>query len=115
MSWLFHDVRHALRSLVRSPGFAIPALIALALGIGANTAMFSATYSLLLEPLPYPAPDRLVALFETQKDQAGPVSLTDLLDWRTQSRDFAGMAAYRLRSFGSARAGRGSPSSRPAW
>jgi putative ABC transport system permease protein len=100
MSWLIHDLRHALRSLARSPGFAIPALITLALGIGANTAMFSAIYGLLSKPLPFEDPGRLVALFETREDQAGAVSLADLLDWRSQSRDFAGMAAYRLRSFG---------------
>jgi predicted permease len=100
MDWLLHDLRHALRALWRSPGFAIPALITLALGIGANTAMFSATYGLLLKPLPYPDPGRLVALFATQKDQPGPVSLADLLNWRAQGRGFAGMAAYRPRSFG---------------
>jgi putative ABC transport system permease protein len=97
---LIHDLRHALRSLVRSPGFAVPALITLALGIGANTAMFSAVYGLLLKPLPYPDPSRLMALSETQGGQAGPVSLADLLDWRAQGRDFTGMAACRLRSFG---------------
>jgi putative ABC transport system permease protein len=95
------EIGHALHSLLRSPGFAVPALITLALGIGANTAMFSATYSLLLRQLPYADPDRLVALFETPaepRDQ--PVSLADLLDWRAQSHDFSGMAAYRPRSFG---------------
>ncbi|MEO6195103.1 MAG: ABC transporter permease [Thermoanaerobaculia bacterium] len=96
-----HEIGHALRSLLRSPGFAVPALITLALGIGANTAMFSATYSLLLKQLPYADPDRLVALFETRAESGSqPVSLADLLDWRAQSHDFSGMAAYRPRSFG---------------
>lgn len=100
------EIGHALRSLLRSPGFAIPALITLALGIGANTAMFSATYGLLLKPLPYPDPDRLLALFETRAEQGDqPVSLADLLDWRAQSRGFSGMAAYRPRSFGLLSAG----------
>jgi putative ABC transport system permease protein len=101
MSRVSHAFRHAFLSLLRSPGFAIPALVTLALGIGANTAMFSATWGLLLKPLPYADPDRLVALFETGADQSRQaVSLIDLLDWRTQSRGFAGMAAYRPRSFG---------------
>jgi len=95
------EIVHALRSLLRSPGFAVPALITLALGIGANTAMFSATRGLLFQQLPYPDPDRLVALFETWAELGGqPVSLADLLDWRAQSRGFSGMAAYRPRSFG---------------
>jgi putative ABC transport system permease protein len=94
-------LRHACRALLRSPGFTVPALVTLALGIGANTAMFSATYGLLLRALPYPHPDRLVRLYETRGDQAQqPVSLADLLDWRSQSRDFSGIAGFRPRSFG---------------
>ncbi len=97
---LYH-LRHACRGLLRSPGFTIPALVTLALGIGANTAMFSATYGLLLRALPYPHPDRLVRLYETRGDQRQqPVSLADLLDWRSQSHDFAGIAGFRPRSFG---------------
>jgi putative ABC transport system permease protein len=97
---LYH-LRHACRALLRSPGFTVPALLTLALGIGANTAMFSATYGLLLRALPYPHPDRLVRLYETRGDQAQqPVSLADLLDWRSQSRDFSGLAGFRPRSFG---------------
>ncbi|HEX4496985.1 MAG TPA: ABC transporter permease, partial [Thermoanaerobaculia bacterium] len=96
-----YHLRHAWRALRTSPGFTIPALLTLALGLGANTAMFSATYALLLKPLPYPRPDRLVRLYETRGDQGEqPVSLADLLDWRSQNRDFAGIAAFRPRTFG---------------
>jgi putative ABC transport system permease protein len=101
MELMTRDVRHALRALLGSPGFTIPALLTLALGLGANTAMFSATSGLLLKALPYPDPDRLVALYETRADQSRqPVSLLDLLDWRSQSQAFSGIAGYRPRSFG---------------
>jgi putative ABC transport system permease protein len=94
-------LRHAWRALLTSPSFTIPALLTLALGLGANTAMFSATYTLLLKALPYPEPDRLVRLYETRGDQGQQaVSLADLLDWRSQTRDFAGIAAFRPRAFG---------------
>jgi putative ABC transport system permease protein len=94
-------LRHAWRALLTSPSFTIPALLTLALGLGANTAMFSATYALLLKALPYPEPDRLVRLYETRGDQGQQaVSLADLLDWRSQTRDFAGIAAFRPRTFG---------------
>jgi putative ABC transport system permease protein len=94
------DLGQALRSFQKTPGFTATALVTLALGIGANTALFSATYHLLLRPLPYPEPDRLVALYGVRTDQ-GPqrVSLEDLVDWQAASHAFAGMAAYRPRSF----------------
>jgi putative ABC transport system permease protein len=96
-----HPLRQACRALLRSPAFTIPALLTLALGLGANTAMFSATWGLLLRPLPYPHPDRLVRLYETRGDSGQqPVSLADLLDWRSQSHGFTGIAAFRPRSFG---------------
>ncbi len=101
MDLVTYNLRHACRALLRSPGFTIPALLTLALGLGANTAMVSATYGLLLRALPYPDPDRLVRLYETQGDQGQqPVSLADLLDWRSQSHDFSGIAGFRPRSFG---------------
>src|SRR5580698_6069500 len=62
LSHMFRDLRHACRSLRKSPGFAVAVVATLALGVGANTAIFSLIYSVLLEPLPYPAPDRIFAV-----------------------------------------------------
>src|SRR5580700_10052083 len=94
-------MRIAMRSLGRSPGLVVTILATLALAIGANTAMFCAMDRLLLRPLPYPAPDRLVALHETQTGKGfRPVSLPNLLDWRSQSSVFDGVAGCLERSFG---------------
>src|SRR5262245_7757681 len=79
---LQRDVRHAVRLLVRSPGFALVALLTLALGIGATTAVFSVVHGVLLTPLPYPDPDRLVRVFGPPPAVAGidgpPSRLVDL-------------------------------------
>jgi predicted permease len=87
---LVQDVRYAVRSLRRNPVFTFVAVLTLALGIGANTAIFSVVRSVMLKPLDYAAPERLVAVLHPG---AGPVSPADFLDWRNQSRSFAGMAA----------------------
>jgi putative ABC transport system permease protein len=100
MRAFLRDLQQAFRSFSKTPGFTATALLTLALGIGANTAMFSATYNLLLRPLPYPEPDRLVALSGERTDKGPqPVSLADLADWQAASQAFAGLAAYRPRSF----------------
>jgi putative ABC transport system permease protein len=86
--------------------FTATVALTLALGIGASTAVFSAMDRLLLRNLPYPEPDRLVALHETQAGKGfRPVSLANLLDWRAQSTAFDGVAGFRLRSFGLHEAG----------
>jgi putative ABC transport system permease protein len=97
MESLLQDLRYALRLLRRSPGFAAAAILTLALGMGANTVMFSVLNTVLLRPLPYPQADRLVQIWETDARQGhlrGPVSLYNLLEWRKQSRTFAEMASY---------------------
>jgi putative ABC transport system permease protein len=91
------DTRYALRMLRRNPGFTVVAVLALALGIGANTAIFSVVNSVLMRPLPFEDPDRLVLLWgnvlRTNLERRG-ASLPDFLDWRSQSGSFEGMAAW---------------------
>jgi predicted permease len=94
-------IRPVLRSLLRAPGFALPAVLTLALGIGANTGAFSALRALLWNPLPYPAPERLMALYETAADgKPRGVAEANLLDWRRRTPFIESMAAYQPRSFG---------------
>ena len=93
-------MRYALRTLGRSPGFAAAAVLTLALGIGANTAIFSAVDAALLRPLPFSQPEKLVQIWETHPmfPQMG-VAFPDYLDWQTQSRSFEQMAAWAGQSF----------------
>jgi len=94
-------VLQAIRALARTPAFTISTVLTLALGIGANTGAFSAIDTLLLKSLPYPEPQRLVALHETALDRKPrDVAEANLLDWRARSTLFEAMAAYRPRSFG---------------
>jgi predicted permease len=91
------DVRHAARSLRRSPGFAAVALLALAIGIGANTAIFSVIDATRAEALPFEDPDRLVGLFgnvDRGTVERRGASYPDFADWRAQSRSFEDLAAY---------------------
>ncbi|MGH9742603.1 MAG: ABC transporter permease, partial [Candidatus Acidiferrum sp.] len=91
---LFADIRFGLRMLRKNPGFTAVAVLTLALGIGANTAVFSLVYAVLLRPLPYKAPSSLVVLNETTP-KVGTVSVSypDFLDWRSDNRAFSAMAA----------------------
>jgi predicted permease len=99
-------INYALRTLRRSPAFSVTVVLTLALGIGASTAVFSAMDRLLLRSLPYPEPDRLLALHETQTGKGfRPVSLPNLFDWRAQSNSFDGVAGFMTRSFGLHEAG----------
>src|SRR3954463_4694575 len=95
MLTMFNDVQYALRLLRRSPGFAATAILTLALAIGANTAIFSAVKGVLISPLPYPDPDRLVRLFEeSARAPHFSFSPADFRDYRNELQSFAGLAAY---------------------
>lgn len=87
------DLRYALRLLFKSPGFTTVAVLSLALGIGANTAVFSVVHAVLLRPLPYPEPDRLVSL--DQKGFQGALSIPELDFWKEHSNSFASLAGHR--------------------
>jgi putative ABC transport system permease protein len=92
---LWHDLRHAGRVLRKQPGFATAAVVTLALGIGANSAMFALVDATLLNPLPFPNPERLVKLWErTDATARSPVSPLNLLDWQQRSRSFEIVAGY---------------------
>ena len=96
MQRLFLELRFAVRGLRRSPGFAVTAVVTLALGIGATTAIFSAVYGLLLQSLPFEDAGRIVAVAETHAQVAGGTEATfpDYEDWRAQQRSFTEIAAY---------------------
>ena len=90
------DLRFALRRLARAPGFAVAAILCLALGIGANTAIFSVINAVLLRPLPHEEPERLVGIWEASEfrgSERNTVSPANYQDWRSASRSFSGMAA----------------------
>ena len=96
------DLTYALRMLRKNRGFATAAVVTLALGIGANTAIFSVCNAVLFKPLPYAEPNRIVTLWERQRDGTlGDVAPANLVDWRDASRSFSGMAAVRAPSFAS--------------
>ena len=101
-SMLSQDLRYALRTLVRWPGFSAVVILTLALGIGANAAIFSIVNAVLLRPLPYPSPERLVFVFGTPTDgDSAKVGRTssypDFADIRTRSRSFTQLAAFSVR------------------
>jgi putative ABC transport system permease protein len=107
METLTHDIRYAARTLWRRPGFTALALVTVALGIGANTAIFTVVNAVLLTPLPYPNPDQLVMVWEQDRTRGWdrvPTSAEDYLSWREQARSLTlgggSNAAYSLTSDG---------------
>lgn len=97
---LIQDVRYGLRGLRRSPGFALTAVLTLALGIGATTAIFSAVYALLIRPLPYRDPGRLVWVTERLPSGfGGAVAEPDMVAWRERGRPFEAVAGYAFNEY----------------
>ena len=102
---MLNDIRYGLRQLWKHPAFTIVAVLTLALGIGANTAIFSVVNAVLLKPLPFPAPDELIAVgvIDTRQKatqtELGSLSYPDFFDYRDQNRTLQNIAVYRHRSF----------------
>src|SRR5256885_10428764 len=104
----WRDLRFGVRTMRKSSGFTAVAVLTLALGIGANTVIFSAVYAVLLKPLPFKESDRLVFIEKKNPPRGwtrNPISPAEILAWRDQSGAFEGIAAYSQRTFGLAGAG----------
>jgi predicted permease len=100
MTSLSQDLRYAIRMLLKSPGFAAVAIFTLALGIGANTTLFSVVNGVLLNPLPYPHSEQLVAVYaKTPGFDRAPVVYLNFLDWQRDAKTFASMAIYRNQDY----------------
>ena len=96
LSNLWQDLGYAARMLIKKPGFTLIAGLMLALGVGANTAIFSVVNAVLLRPLPYNDPEHLVWLWDTQPQLAtAPTSLPDFIDWKDQNESFEYLAAFQ--------------------
>ena len=100
MNGLLQDLRSAARQFVKTPGLTLVVVITIALGVGANTALFSVVNGVLLDPLPYPHPDQLVTLHESKPNFAsGSISFPNFRDWRKDNRTFSAMAISRGYAF----------------
>src|SRR5256885_9121460 len=102
MRTIWQDLRYGARTLAKNIGFTCIAVLTLALGIGANTAIFSVVDSVLLQPLPYKDPGKLVFVWSTMIAQGVPISgaaAPDFREWRDRNHVFSGMAAYTYADF----------------
>ena len=100
METLLQDIRYGIRMVAKSPGFAAIAILTLALGIGANTALFSVVNGVLAQSAPYQQPDRLVAIYaKTKEFSQSSISYPNFLDWVRSQRSFSSMAAFREDNF----------------
>src|SRR4029453_18922933 len=99
-SILMHDLRYAFRQFVKSPGFTTVAVLTIALGIGANTAIFSVVNAVLLRPLPFPEAHRLVFLTETNSGFGSmSISYPNFIDWRDQNQVFEYLGVFNTSSY----------------
>ena len=111
MESLLQDIRYGIRTLAKNPGFTLVAVLTLALGIGANTAIFTVVENVLLRPLPYPQPGNLVQIWNTYPPQVPRAALSpgDYADWRQQNASFSKMGCYAHISQGFNLTGEGEP------
>jgi len=103
METLLKDIRHGIRGLVKRPGFAAVLILTLALGVGANTAIFSIVYGVLLRPLPFPEQERLVVAWEKDTTANTPfveLSVAEVRDWQAQNQSFTSLAAMPTTVYG---------------
>ncbi|MGA2847460.1 MAG: ABC transporter permease [Terracidiphilus sp.] len=94
MQSTLQNLRYAVRQLLKSPGFTITAVITLALGIGANTAIFTVVYATLLAPMPYPQPDQLVMVWSKIQGGRNSIAAQDFVDWKTRNTAFQDINAF---------------------
>src|SRR5882762_1422014 len=99
MKTLIQNARYCVRLLRKNPGFSAVAAITLALGIGANTAIFSVIYGVLLAPMPYKDPDQLVMVWSKIQGSKNSVAAGDFLDWKRNSTVFQDLVAWTGASF----------------
>lgn len=103
MGTLFQDIRYGIRGLAKRPGFAAVVILTLALGVGANTAIFSIVYGVLLRPLPFPEQERLVVAWEKDTTASTPfveLSVAEIRDWQAQNQSFTSLAAMPTTVYG---------------
>jgi putative ABC transport system permease protein len=100
MEKLIQDLRYGIRTILKQPGFTAIAVMALALGIGANTAIFSVVNAVLLRPLPFANPNGIMMVYNTaEKEDSFSVTYPDFIDWRENQQSFQQLAAYSTRDF----------------